>query len=103
MFVRFSVLLFLLLSMSASVSASAALPDFRQIVDGSAPAVVKILVESEGRGRQGAEQMEQVPEYLRRFFRISWGAGATAATPSKYGFGFHRVGRRLYRDQSSCC
>ena len=44
MFVRFSVLLFLLLSMSASVSASAALPDFRQIGDGSAPAVVKILV-----------------------------------------------------------
>jgi len=88
MFVRFSVLLFLLLSMSASVSASAALPDFRQIVDGSAPAVVKILVESEGRGRQGAEQMEQVPEYLRRFFEFRGEQGPQQRPRRNMGSGF---------------
>lgn len=88
MFVRFSVLLFLLLSMSASVSASAALPDFRQIVDESAPAVVKILVESEGRGRQGAEQMEQVPEYLRRFFEFRGEQGPQQRPRRNMGSGF---------------
>ena len=51
----------------ARVSASA-LPDFTEIVEASAPAVVKILVEYESENPRYQEQMEELPEYLRRFF-----------------------------------
>jgi serine protease Do len=45
-----------------------ALPDFTEIVEASAPAVVKILVEYESENPRYQEQMEELPEYLRRFF-----------------------------------
>lgn len=44
------------------------LPDFTEIVDSAAPAVVKILVEYEADNSQYQEQMEELPESLRRFF-----------------------------------
>ena len=49
--------------------ASAELPDFRTIVREASPAVVKILVESESAPFEGAEDLEQLPEYLQRFFQ----------------------------------
>ncbi|MEL0037569.1 MAG: Do family serine endopeptidase [Halieaceae bacterium] len=51
-------------------SAAAELPDFTDIVEDAAPAVVKILVEAEMSGRVESDQMDQVPEYLRRFFEF---------------------------------
>jgi serine protease Do len=51
-------------------SAVAELPDFTDIVEDAAPAVVKILVEAEMSGRAEPDQMDQVPEYLRRFFEF---------------------------------
>lgn len=53
--------------------ARADLPDFQPIVEAAAPAVVKILVESEEQAFPGAEEMEQLPEYLRRFFEFRGG------------------------------
>lgn len=54
-------------------SVRANLPDFQPIVEAAAPAVVKILVESEQEAFPGAEEMEQLPEYLRRFFEFRGG------------------------------
>jgi len=54
--------------MSFPVSAST-LPEFREIVRQNSPAVVKILVQqSSPENLQGHPDMEQMPEYLRRFF-----------------------------------
>lgn len=50
--------------------AQAQLPDFRAIVKESSPAVVKILVESEAKPSNSAEEIEQLPEYLQRFFQF---------------------------------
>ncbi len=49
------------------------LPDFQPIVESAAPAVVKILVESERQAMPGADELEQLPEYLRRFFEFRGG------------------------------
>ena len=57
----------LALSLTAQKSA-AELPDFTEIVDAAAPAVVKILVEYEAENSQYQEQLEELPESLRRFF-----------------------------------
>lgn len=46
----------------------AELPDFTEIVDSASPAVVKILVEYESENSRYQEQMEDLPESLRRFF-----------------------------------
>ena len=46
----------------------AELPDFTEIVGSAAPAVVKILVEYESENSRYQEQMEELPESLRRFF-----------------------------------
>ena len=52
-----------------TVVAALELPDFRQIVRESSPAVVKIIVEhSAARSAQGQPGPEEIPEYLRRFF-----------------------------------
>ena len=59
----------------ARVSASA-LPDFTDIVEASAPAVVKILVEYESDNPRYQEQLEELPEYLRRFFEFREGPRA---------------------------
>ena len=48
---------------------SAELPDFRDIVKASSPAVVKIVVEhSSSRSGQSPYDTDEIPEYLRRFF-----------------------------------
>ena len=48
----------------------AELPDFRSIVKESTPAVVKILVESKAEAPRSPEELEQLPEYLQRFFQF---------------------------------
>ena len=55
------------LSGFASLS-SAALPDFTEIVEASSPAVVKVLVEYEAENPRLQEELEELPESLRRFF-----------------------------------
>ena len=57
----------LALSLTAQKSA-AELPDFTEIVDAAAPAVVKILVEYEAENSRSQQQLEELPESLRRFF-----------------------------------
>ena len=53
------------------LAAAAALPDFREIVRESSPAVVKIIVEHSGaRGGPGHPGRDEIPEYLRRFFEF---------------------------------
>jgi len=51
-------------------STQAALPDFQPIVEAAAPAVVKILVESEAQAMPSPDELEELPEYLRRFFEF---------------------------------
>lgn len=53
---------------------AAALPEFRDIVRDSSPAVVKIVVQQSA-SRQGHGQMgpDEMPEYLRRFFEFRGG------------------------------
>ncbi|MDG1214648.1 MAG: Do family serine endopeptidase, partial [Luminiphilus sp.] len=60
------------IALAARVTA-AGLPDFTDIVESSAPAVVKILVEYESENLRSQEQMEELPEYLRRFFDFRGG------------------------------
>lgn len=71
MMVRACLIFFLALSVVRGANAD--LPDFTQIVDASAPAVVKILVEYESNQTQYQDQMEELPEYLRRFFEFRGG------------------------------
>jgi serine protease Do len=55
----------------SSLASAAALPDFREIVKESSPAVVKIIVEHSARGGgPGQPGADEVPEYLRRFFEF---------------------------------
>ena len=56
-----------------SPKSMADLPDFTGIVDAASPAVVKILVEYESENPRYQEQMEELPEYLRRFFDFRGG------------------------------
>ena len=49
------------------------LPDFTEIVEEASPAVVKILVEYESENPRYKEQLEELPEYLRRFFDFRGG------------------------------
>ena len=62
-----TLLCVLALSFTAQKSL-AELPDFTEIVDSASPAVVKILVEYESENSRYQEQMEELPESLRRFF-----------------------------------
>ena len=82
---RFTYLLPLLVLLAMSRGAvAAALPEFRDIVEQSSPAVVKIIVEASGpRPGQGQPGPEEIPEYLRRFFEFR---GAPPA-PSAHGDG----------------
>ena len=68
-----SIIGFLVSLAFALKASSAALPDFTDIVESSAPAVVKILVEYESENLRYQEQMEELPEYLRRFFDFRGG------------------------------
>jgi serine protease Do len=71
MMVRAFLIFFVALSVVRGANAD--LPDFTRIVDASAPAVVKILVEYESDQRQYQDQIEELPEYLRRFFEFRGG------------------------------
>ena len=57
----------------ASPQSFADLPDFTDIVEEASPAVVKILVEYESDNPRYQEQLEELPEYLRRFFDFRGG------------------------------
>ena len=52
---------------------AAELPDFTEIVDSASPAVVKVLVEYETENSPYREQLEEIPEALRRFFDFRGG------------------------------
>ena len=52
----------------AAQKIAAELPDFTEIVDAASPAVVKILVEYEAENSRYQEQLDELPESLRRFF-----------------------------------
>ena len=67
-----TLLCVLALSFTAQKSL-AELPDFTEIVDSASPAVVKILVEYESENSRYQEQMEELPESLRRFFDFRGG------------------------------
>jgi serine protease Do len=69
MVLRVFILIFLILSPKSF----AELPDFTGIVDEASPAVVKILVEYESENPRYQEQLEELPEYLRRFFDFRGG------------------------------
>ncbi|TDG12004.1 DegQ family serine endoprotease [Seongchinamella unica] len=77
---RLASFLFLTALLLAGRSAVAAqLPEFRDIVKQSSPAVVKIIVEASGpRPGQGQPGPQEIPEYLRRFFEFR---GAPPQTP----------------------
>ena len=68
-----SFVLFFIGSMllASAVASAASLPDFREIVKTSSPAVVKIIVEYNAqRAQQSPYESEEIPEYLRRFFEF---------------------------------
>ena len=61
----------LVLVVWSALSAASSLPDFTEIVEDSAPAVVKILVEYKaGQNRAESESFDHdaLPDYLKRFF-----------------------------------
>ena len=66
---RVSTLFALSLALLCAPLRAAELPDFRDIVKASSPAVVKIVVEhSSSRSGQSPYDTDEIPEYLRRFF-----------------------------------
>ena len=80
--ISFLVLLVVLLP---GLSFAASLPDFREIVRDSSPAVVKIIVQSGGpQDAQGQPNPEEIPEYLRRFFEFR---GAPPSQRQRMGMG----------------
>lgn len=78
----------LCLALFAPLLARAELPDFASIVEDAAPAVVKILVESEAEPFHGSEDLEQLPEYLRRFFEFRGGPPQPQQQRRNMGSGF---------------
>ena len=73
--------------LAPTLASSAALPDFREIVRHSSPAVVKIIVASSGAQAQGGQRQpgpEEIPEYLRRFFEFR---GAPPSQRQRMGMG----------------
>ncbi|KAA1193348.1 DegQ family serine endoprotease [Pseudohalioglobus sediminis] len=80
-----SVLVFGITVLCALQVRAAELPDFRNIVKQSSPAVVKIIVEASGpRPGSGQPGPEEIPEYLRRFFEFR---GAPPAPHQRMGMG----------------
>lgn len=68
-----------------ALGSAAALPEFREIVRESSPAVVKIIVEQTApRGPQGQPGPDEIPEYLRRFFEFR---GAPPPQHERMGMG----------------
>lgn len=71
--ILYRTLLLAALLLLPALAGARELPDFREIVVEQSPAVVKILVESRaGRGHPRID-MEEIPEYLRRFFEFRGG------------------------------
>lgn len=68
---RLAVLICTLLLLAQPLAARE-LPDFREIVVETSPAVVKILVEQSDNGARGHPQIdrEDIPEFLRRYFQL---------------------------------
>ncbi len=62
-----------LVTVILSPKSYAELPDFTEIVEEASPAVVKVLVEYESENPRYQEQLEELPEYLRRFFDFRGG------------------------------
>ena len=62
-----------LVTVILSLKSHAELPDFTEIVEEASPAVVKVLVEYESENPRYQEQLEELPEYLRRFFDFRGG------------------------------
>ena len=62
-----------LVTVILSSKSYAELPDFTEIVEEASPAVVKVLVEYESDNPRYQEQLEELPEYLRRFFDFRGG------------------------------
>ena len=62
-----------LVTVFLSPKSYAELPDFTEIVEEASPAVVKVLVEYESENPRYQEQLEELPEYLRRFFDFRGG------------------------------
>ena len=60
----------------ASVSAWADLPDFTQLVEKNAPAVVNVQATNNGENSQGEVDEQEVPEIFRRFFGPGGPGGA---------------------------
>jgi len=59
----------LCLALVAPALAAPSLPDFRDIVKAGSPAVVKIIVQHPpGQSARSPHELEEIPEYLRRFF-----------------------------------
>lgn len=83
---RIAGFIFLTMTLLAPMLVSAAaLPEFRDIVQKSSPAVVKIIVEHTGaRAGHGQPGQEQMPEYLRRFFELR---GAPPSQQERMGMG----------------
>ncbi len=80
-----SIALFMALLLASRAASAAQLPEFRDIVKQSSPAVVKIIVEASGpRPGQGQPRPEEMPEYLRRFFEFR---GAPPAPNQRMGMG----------------
>ena len=71
MMIRAALLCFAFVA--AAPKSFADLPDFTEIVESASPAVVKILVEYESENPRYQEQLEELPEYLRRFFDFRGG------------------------------
>ena len=64
-------LFILCLALVAPGLAAQSLPDFREIVKAGSPAVVKIIVQHPpGSSARNPHDMEEIPEYLRRFFEF---------------------------------
>jgi serine protease Do len=79
---------FALALFSPALVTAAGLPDFREIVQKSSPAVVKIIVEqSRSAAGQGQPGPEEIPEYLRRFFEFR-GAPPSPQERMAMGSGF---------------
>ena len=62
-----------LVTVILSPKSYAELPDFTEIVEEASPAVVKVLVEYESENPRYQEELEELPEYLRRFFDFRGG------------------------------
>lgn len=80
-------LMFWMLLAGAAAQAKSSLPDFRSIVKANSPAVVKIIVE-QGRQRNDASSMQEIPEYLRRFFEFRGNPRQGGRNAHSMGSGF---------------